>query len=205
MRVRTDSATAEAQRLARAGEVISILVPDDHPLIQLKGVLDWGVLRAVMVKHWRAAGKNVDAGPGQVWPVELYVPLVVLQLVKGYHSRQMEEYMKGDAVARRFCGLSHQQEMAVRDHSNIARAKEALGAEGIAEVNQWVIAQARALGFTGAELLSSDTTVQEPQIGYPHEPGILKGLAQRCERALKKLKQRGVKLAHAGIETSKEI
>src|SRR5262249_41233252 len=78
-------------------------------------------------------------------------------------------------------------------------------AEGIAEVNQWVIAKARALGFTGAEILSSDTTVQEPQIAYPHEPGILKGLAQRCERALHKLKQRGVRLAQAGVETSKEI
>jgi hypothetical protein len=47
--------------------------------------------------------------------------------------------------------------------------------------------------------------VQEPKIGYPHEPGRLKGLAQRCERALGKLKKRGVKLAQEGSKKSKEI
>jgi len=34
--------------------------------------------------------------------------------------------------------------------------------------------------------LSSDTTVQEPQIGYPHEAGILRGIAQRVYRAAMK-------------------
>jgi hypothetical protein len=205
MRARADSTPAAGTAPAGAGQVVAIFVPDAHPLLQLQGVLDWEALRAVMVQHWRATGKNVDGGRGVRWPVELYVPVVVLQLVKSYHARQMEEYVSESVVARRFCGLSQQTALHVRDHSNIARAMAALGAAGIAAVNQLIIAQAQALGFTGSEFLSSDTTVQEPQIGYPHEPGILKGLAQRCERALVKLKQRGVKLAQAGIEQSKEI
>jgi hypothetical protein len=53
--------------------------------------------------------------------------------------------------------------------------------------------------------LSSDTTGPEPAIGYPNEPGILKGLAERIERALKKLKARGVKAAREGIEQAKQI
>jgi len=155
-------------------KLVSMYVQDDHPLLQLKRALDWEAIREVMTKHWRKAGKNVDGGPGLPWPVDLYVPLVVLLLVKVYHSRQMEEHLRENVVARLFIELEHQLEGHVRDHANIARAVEALGAEGIAEVNQLIVKQAQALGLSSTEVLSSDTTVQEPAIGYPNEPGILK-------------------------------
>ena len=188
-----------------AGEKITIFVPDTHPLMKLHQTLDWAALRAVMVQHWRAAGKNVDGGRGQKWPVGLYVPVVVLMLVKIWHARAMEEYLNESVVARRFCGLSEQLELQGRDHSNLARALAGLGTEGVEAVNQLVIKQAQELGFTSPELLSSDTTVQEPRIGYPHEPGILKGLAERGERALTNLQKRGVQAARGAIETTREI
>ena len=34
--------------------------------------------------------------------------------------------------------------------------------------------------------------LNNPQIGYPNEPGILRGVAQRAYRALKQLGRRGV-------------
>jgi hypothetical protein len=188
-----------------SGQLVSIFVPDDHPSLQLKRGLDWGVITAVMVKHWRQAGKNVDGGRGLPWPASLYARLLVLMWLECLHSRQMEKYVSESVVARRFLDLTEEQMMHVRDHSSIARAEAALGAEGKAEVNALIIGEAQELGFTSGRILSSDTTVQEPAIGYPNEPGILKGLAERIERALKKLKQRGVKLAQAGIEKAKEI
>ena len=205
MRAKTDSTLEIVDAPAQPGEFVSIFVPDDHPLLQLKAALDWKAIQEVMVKRWREAGKNVDGGRGQQWPVGLYVPLVVLTFVKAYHSRQSEEYVGESVLARRFCGLSQRRELHIRDHASIARAIQALGSEGIAEVNQLVLGKARELGLTSGEILSSDTTVQEPKIGYPHEPGILKGLAERCERALKKLKRRGMKSASEGIETAREI
>ncbi len=47
---------------ALKGEWVSIFVPDDHPVLRLKGALDWEAITAVMVKHWREAKKNVDEG-----------------------------------------------------------------------------------------------------------------------------------------------
>ena len=189
-----------------SGLLISMFVPDDHPLIRLLLALDWETIKAVMVKYWRAAGKNVDGGRGLRWPTELYVPLLVLMWVKAYHSRQMEEYIMESVVARRFLGLEGVTELRpIRDHSSIARAEEALGAEGRAEINALVIETARKCGYTDGRILSSDTTVQEPAIGYPNEPGILKGMAERIERAMKKLRDRGLKGAEAGIEKAKEI
>ena len=60
------------------------------------------------------------------------------------------------------------------------------------------------LGFADPSRLSSDTTAQELPMGYPNEPGILRGWAQRCGRALQKLKTRavvGVDRALAQVET----
>jgi rhodanese-related sulfurtransferase len=47
--------------------------------------------------------------------------------------------------------------------------------------------------------------VQEPALGYPNEPGILKGWAERIERALQKLRARGVKVATEGIAQAQEV
>ena len=78
----------------------------------------------------------------------------------------------------------------IRDHSNIARAYTALGKDGVEEVNALILHVAQDRGFADASILSSDTTAQELPIGYPNEPGILRGWAQRCGRALAKLTTR---------------
>jgi hypothetical protein len=68
-----------------------------------------------------------------------------------------------------------------------------------------VIKQAHAFGFVDEGVISSDTTAQELPIGYPNEPGILRGLAQRCGRALMRLKKRGIQGLEAALEQSETI
>ena len=97
-----------------SGQWVAIFVPEDHRLLELKRALDWEALTAVMVKHWRAAGKNVDGGRGVGWPVSLYVPLLVLRAVKALNSRQMEEYLAENGVARVFMELQAQERAASR-------------------------------------------------------------------------------------------
>jgi hypothetical protein len=173
-------------------ETVSIEVSSTHPLLQLQRALPWVALFEVMSRHWREAGKNVEGRPGLPWEVSLYVPLVVLMLIKHFDSRRMEAYLAENVVAR-VC-IDHQAEATrqMRDHSTLARASAALGHAGLEEVNQLVVQEAHRFGFVDAGVLSSDTTAQELPIGYPNEPGILRGLAQRCGRAVRQLKQRGV-------------
>jgi hypothetical protein len=174
------------------GEIVSIYVPHHHPLLQLKRALPWEALFEVMTRHWRQAGKNTDGRPGLAWDVTLYVPLVVLMLVKHLNTRDMESYLAENVVARVFIGRQDAPSPQMRDHSNIARAYTALGKDGVEEVNALILHVAKDLGFADISILSSDTTAQELPIGYPNEPGILRGVAQRCGRALAKLKRRGV-------------
>jgi hypothetical protein len=186
------------------GETVSIYVPHNHPLLQLKRALPWDRLCEVMTRHWRRAGKNTDRRPGLPWEVALYVPLVVLMLVKHLNAREMEAYVSENVVARVFIGRQDAPNAQIRDHSNIARAYTALGKEGVEEINALILHVAQDRGFADASILSSDTTAQELPIGYPNEPGILRGWAQRCGRALTQLKTRavvGVDPALAQVQT----
>jgi hypothetical protein len=173
-------------------QLVQIEVSPTHPLLLLKQALPWESITETMTRHWREHGKNVDGGPGLPWDVSLYVPLVVLMLIKGFDARQMEAYVAENVVARVFLGRHRDVHAQIRDHSNIARAYAALGKAGIEEVTHLVIKQAHRFGFVDEGVISADTTAQELPIGYPNEPGILRGLAQRCGRALMRLKARGV-------------
>jgi len=186
------------------GETVSIYVRHNHPLLQLKRALPWDALSEVMGRHWRRAGKNTDGRPGLPWDVALYVPLVVLMLVKNLNAREMEAYVAENVVARVFIGRQDDLSPQIRDHSNIARAYAALGKDGVDEVNGLMLHVAQDCGIADANILSADTTAQELPIGYPNEPGILRGWAQRCGRALTKLKTRavlGVDTALAQVQT----
>src|SRR5712691_6337830 len=174
------------------GETVSIYVDHSHPLLQLKRALPWAALFEVMGRHWRRAGKNTDGRPGLPWDMALYVPLVVLMLVKRLNTREMEAYVSENVVARVFIGRQDDPSPQMRDHANIARAYAALGKDGGDEINALLLHVARDCGFADVRILSSDTTAQELPIGYPNEPGILRGVAQRCGRALSQLKTRGV-------------
>lgn len=187
------------------GETVSLYVDYNHPLLQLKRALPWEALFEVMTRHWRRAGKNTDGRPGLAWDVTLYVPLVVLLLVKNLNARDMESYLAENVVARVFIGRQDDPRPQIRDHSNIARAYAALGKEGMDEINALMLHVAKDFGFADVSILSADTTAQELPIGYPNEPGILRGLAQRCGRALAKLKTRGVVGVDAALEQVQTI
>src|SRR5262244_3268882 len=187
------------------GEIVSISVDDNHRLLQLKRALPWEALFESMIRHWQRAGKNTDGRPGLPWDVSLYVPLVVLMLVKHLNARDMESYLAEHVVARVFMGRQDDPRPQIRDHSNVARAYTALGKDGVEEINALILRVAQALGFADVRILSSDTTAQELPIGYPNEPGILRGVAQRCGRALAKLKTRAVLGADTALEQVQTI
>src|SRR5438309_3590761 len=147
------------------GEIVSLYVSHNHPLLQLKRALPWDALSEVMGRHWRRAGKNTDGRPGLPWDVALYVPLVVLMLVKNLNAREMEAYAAENVVARVFMGRQDAPSPQIRDHSNIARAYAALGKDGVDEVNGLMLHVAQDCGFADASILSADTTAQELPLG----------------------------------------
>ena len=145
---------------------------DGHPLAQGRQKCRW------------RAGVALAGGP-----VRALVGLNVAQELSLAADGGVPQRERGGAALSRAAG--RQSCSQIRDHSSIARAEAALGAEGKAAVNAVVIKTAQQLQFTDGKTLSSDTTVQEPAIGYPNEPGILKGWAERIERGLEEAQSAG--------------
>ena len=205
MKARAHSMPAACPETSPSVHIVQVAVSLTHPLLLLQQALPWAAITEVMIRHWRQHGKNVDGGPGMPWDVALYVPLVVLMLIKAFDSRQMEAYVTENVVARVFIGRHGDAQAQIRDHSNIARAYAALGTAGIDELNHLVIKEAQRFGFVDARVLSADTTAQELPIGYPNEPGILRGLAQRCGRALTQMHKRGMQGLESALEQVQTI
>lgn len=189
----------------RNGALVSVFVPYDHPLLQLWEALPWEPITEIMMREWRLSGKNVDGGPGRPLDVSLYVPLVVLMILKRFNSRQLEAYLAENVVARVFICRQKQIEAQIRDHANIDRVYRALSQEGLDEINTLILHEAKRYGFADLNILSSDTTVQELAIGYPNEPGILRGIAQRCLRAVAKLGKQGVSGLEGAVEQAQQV
>ena len=174
------------------GAMVSISVHHRYPLLQLQRALPWAALCEGMIRRWAAAGQNTAGRPGLPWDVSLYVPLVVFMGVKHLHARAMEASRAENVVARVCLGRQGEPRPQRRDHSNMARAYAALGQAGVDEITALLLHVAKDLGFADVRILSSDTTAQEVPIGYPNEPGILRGWDQRCGRALVQLQMRGM-------------
>jgi NADH:ubiquinone oxidoreductase subunit K len=192
MKARSHSMPEACPETRLSVQIVQVEVSLSHPLLLLKQALPWEAITEAMTRHGRQHGKNVDGGPGLPWDVSLYVPLVVLMLIKTFDSRQMEAYVAENVVARVFSGRHGDAQGQIRDHSKIARAYAALGKAGIDELNHLVIKEAHRCGFVDERVLSADPTAQELPMGYPHEPGILRGRAQRCGRALTQMHKRGM-------------
>ena len=171
---------------------VTVRVPNNHRLLQLKRTLDWEALTGVATQHLRMAGFNVDGVlRGRRLNVAPYVPMLVLSFVMRLNLRETEAYMAENAVGRLFVGVDNCAAIQVRDHSTIGRIRAGLGAAGLDALNALVVRQAASLGFANPEVLSADTTAQELSIGYPHEAGILRGMAARCLRAAERLRCHG--------------
>ena len=186
------------------GEPVSLYVPYHHPFLQLQRALPWEARTEVMTRPWRRASKNVDGPPGLAWDSALSGPLVVWMVVKPLQARAMEASLAANVVARGFIGRQAAPRPPMRDHANSARAYAALGKDGLEEGNALRLHVAKAYGFAEARLLSSDTTAQAWPMGYPNDPGIIRGGAQRWGRALTQLKTRavmGVDTALAHVQT----
>ena len=139
MKERCHSTPVVCPGATEKGETVSIYVDSHHPLLQLKRALPWAALFEVMTRRWAAAGKNIAGGPGLPWEVSLYVPLVVLMIVKNFNSRQMEAYLAENGVARVFIARQAASTPQIRDHASLARAYAALGRDGIEEVNALIL------------------------------------------------------------------
>ena len=96
-RTRADCTSGVCPDATANGEMVSISVDDNHPLLQLKRALPWEAALRDHEAPWAAGGQKHRWPTWFAWDVSLYVPLVVLMLVKNLNARDMEAYLAENA------------------------------------------------------------------------------------------------------------
>ena len=193
--VRVGSAQAQAPRRNRPG------LCGSHPSVvatQTCAALE--VRCEVMTRHWRQAGKHR-------WSPWLTLGCRVICALGGVDAGENPPRTRDGSVRGGECrgpgvhwppGRSQPPD---RDHSNIARAYVALGKE-VDEVNALMLHVARDYGFADTRSCRPIPPRKSCRLGIPTNRE--RGWAQRCGRALVKLKTRavvGVAPALAQVQT----
>jgi transposase-like protein DUF772/DDE family transposase len=136
--------------------------------------LPWVKLAEVANKH---RSKTVDVNNGRPLDLRLHLGAMISQSMNGWTDRETEEMVRLHAGVRLLCGL--EQSNDTTDHTSIVEFRAQVGKDGIEELNQIVVSDAKEAGFTDGRLCSSDTTAQESPIAYPTEVGHMKNIADK--------------------------
>lgn len=146
--------------------------------------------------------KKIDIDNGRPLDLRLHLGALIAQSMNRWTDRETEENVALNAGVRLLCGL--EQCSDTTDHTSIETFRNQLGHLGVESLNRIVVETATKEGFTGTQLCSSDTTVQEAPIAYPTEAGHMKNIADKLVGiGLKIRKSLSTKLSRLAEKTQK--
>ena len=138
-----------------------------------------------MGRHGRRAGKNSDGRPGCPWDMALYVPVVVLMLVKRLNTRDREADVSEHVVARVCIGRQDNPSPQMREHANSARASAAVGKDGGDEIKALMLPGARDCGCADVRILGRSYEFGDRAKSNKASQRPLIQASLRCKRWLK--------------------
>ncbi len=173
--------------------IVKIHLLPSGPYVLLAQSLRWEKLAEIANKH---RSRAVDINNGRPLDLRLHLGAFIAQRMSDLLDRETEDMVRDHAAVRFLCGIEGTGDTI--DHTSIAKFRNQLGSDGVEELNREIIQFATLKGFSGSEIVSSDTTVQEAPIAYPTEVGHLKNISEKLVLVAKKIKK-GVAGIVAGL------
>ena len=169
-----------------------ISVPSDHFLLNLARTIPWEEYAQIAIfdlyKDRKKSGKKLN--------IRMHLGAFILQTIFRWTDRELEENLKYYSPARIFCGIKNEQ--VSYDHSAYVKFRNRLTDETASKFNVSLLKVACRKGFTGAEFVDVDSTVQEANVEYPADIRMMQSVFRK-----------GIKLLHglseAGSSTAKKM
>ncbi len=160
-----------------------IIVPKKHFLITLALSIPWEEFaRMAIVDLYRDKKRS-----GRKLNIRLHLGAFILQTLFRWTDRELEENLNFYSPARVFCGV----EGKAFDHSSYVKFRNRLTEETAKNFNVSLLKVAIKKGFTGAEFLDFDSTVQEANIEYPSDMRMMQSLTRKSQKVLRCLAEAG--------------
>lgn len=108
---------------------------------------------------------------GRYLDLRAHLGAYILQTVHGWTDRWTEEMLRFYIPARLFCGYLESE--GSLDHTSIEEFRNRFGTKGAELITQDMMKVAKEFGFTKADDVDMDTTVQEAGITHPTEMKLM--------------------------------
>lgn len=170
----TDMRGIYQQSLFAKSLAISVRVSEQCRYRVAADILPWGAMADVANKY---RSQHVSIVNGRPLNMRLHLGAYVAQSMNNWTDRETEDMVRHHAGIRILCGVEESTEDL--DRTSVEKFRNMVGPDGGEELNQLMVQSAMGAGFTGPEICSSDTTVQEAPIQHPTEVGHMKKIADK--------------------------
>ncbi|MFO1259153.1 MAG: transposase [Gammaproteobacteria bacterium] len=154
--------------------IVAIKITSAHPLIQLCNAPDWQQLTEMVLPDLKKSTKKGQWWLGRKLKLRIHLAIYLLQQLFNKTDRQIEYDAKDNAAYQIFCGKFIVDKWHVPDHTKIEKFRSRLSPETQKLLANEIAASAVKLGFGDPSEIDVDSTVQEANLGYPSDSGLLK-------------------------------
>jgi len=170
----TDMSGIVQQNLFSKALSISVCVSQENRYRVLADVLPWGDM-AEVANRYRSL--KVSIINGRPLNLRLHLGAFVGQSMNNWTDQETEEMVRLHGGMRVLCNV--QESIEDIDRTSIEKFRNQVGPHGAEELNELIVRAAVGAGFSGSEICSSDTTVQEAPIQHPTEVGHMKNISEK--------------------------
>ena len=153
--------------------IVSIHIPENHPLLLLAEALPWSALGEIVIADLKKTTAKGCWWMGRAILVRMHLAAYFLQKIYNLTDRKIEYGLKDNAAYRLFSGINIVKGWHPPDHSKIEEFRNRLSGETQRQLANELAKAAVALGFADPSQTDFDSTVQEANIAYPSDASLL--------------------------------
>ena len=172
------------------GGMVTTIIEDSHPLIQLANLIDWKYLAKLAQPDLEKTARGFW-WLGRKLNLRAHLGVMILQILFKWTDRATESAIKRTPIYQIFCGLNIIKRWRCPDHTKIEKFRNRLSPETYKKILDYIVRLAVDLGFADPSKLDVDSTVQEANISYPSDANLLKKLSLKCKKLLDFLNANG--------------
>lgn len=154
--------------------ILPVKIAATHPLIILANMLLWQQLVDIALPDLKRTGGKWWLG--RKLKLRVHLAVFLLQQLFNKTDRQIEYDVKDNAAYQLFCGKGIVKNWHCPDHTKIEEFRSRLSPETQNKLANHIASHAVKLGFGDPREIDIDSTVQEANMAYPSDCGLLKKL-----------------------------
>ena len=164
-------------------------VSASEPLLKLANALDWVVIAGLVMPDLKKTERGAWHVGRRLW-LRIHLAVMIVRELRKESDRGVEERINQTPVLQVFCGRAILPKWKCPDHTKIEEFRNRLTPDTHKAITDYVLQLAQQLGFTDASWMDVDSTVQQANIAYPSDAGLMKKLSEKVHHVIEFIKDK---------------